>query len=239
MATALAPVLPLRSIMNRWRGAATTAVMATIFVRAAGAAPLADATFVVSERRSSVLVHVGKAGLLSFAGHSHEVAAPVTGCIIVNPGNVGASSVELAFATARFHVLAEGEPVGDAPKVEEVMRGPRVLDAARFGEIRFRSRTLSGRAVGGAGVADEYEVQVTGDLTLHGVTRELVVPMRVVFDGDTLTARGRATIRHDQFGLTPVTAAGGTVRARNEIEIGFEIVAERQHGGVAAGRAGQ
>jgi len=225
--------------MDRWRGAATTAVLATILVRAAGAASLADGTFVVSERRSSVLVHVGKSGLLSLAGHRHEVAAPVTGLISVNPGNLGASSVELAFATARFHVRPEGEPEGDAPKVEEVMRGPRVLDSARFGEIRFRSRTVSGRAVGGAGGVDEYEVLVTGDLTVHGFTREVVVPMRVVLEGDTLTAKGRATIRHDQFGLTPVTAAGGTVRVRNEIEIGFEIVAERQHAGAAAGRAGQ
>jgi len=224
--------------MDRWRGAATTAVLATILVRAAGAASLADGTFVVSERRSSVLVHVGKSGLLPLAGHRHEVVAPVTGLISVNPGNLGASSVELAFATARFHVRPEGEPEGDAPKVEEVMRGPRVLDSARFGEIRFRSRTVSGRAVGGR-VADEYEVQVTGDLTVHGVTREVVVPMRVVLDGETLTAKGRATIGHDQFGLTPVTAAGGTVRVRNEIEIGFEIVAERQRGGAAAGRAGQ
>jgi len=225
--------------MDRWRGAATTAVLATILVRAAGAASLADGTFVVSERRSSVLVHVGKAGLLSLAGHRHEVAAPVTGLISVNPGNLGASSVELAFATARFHVRPEGEPEGDAPKVEEVMRGPRVLDSARFGEIRFRSRTVSGRPVGRAGVAVEYEVQVTGDLALHGVTREVVVPMRVVLNGDTLTAKGRATIGHDQFGLTPVTAAGGTVRVRNEIEIGFEIVAERQRGGAEAGRSGQ
>jgi polyisoprenoid-binding protein YceI len=208
--------------------------MATILVQVAAAASLADGTFVVSERRSSVLVHVGKAGALSFAGHRHEVAAPVTGLIRVDPGDLGASSVELTFATARFRVLTEGEPEGDAPKVEEVMRGPRVLDSARFGEIRFRSRTVSGRAVGGAGVAAEYEVQVTGDLTVLGVTREVVVPMKVVLDGDTLRARGQSTIRHDQFGLTPVTAAGGTVRVRNEIEIGFDIVAERRHDSVAA-----
>ncbi len=214
-----------------------TAVMATILVRVAGAASPANGTFVVSERRSSVLVHVGKAGILSLAAHRHEVAAPATGLISVDPGNLGASSVELGFATARFRVLPEGEPEGDAPKVEEVMRGPRVLDSARFGEIRFRSRTVSGRAVGGAGAAVEYDVQVTGDLTVHGFTREVVVPMRVVLEGDTLTAKGRATIRHDQFGLTPVTAAGGTVRVRNEIEIGFEIVAERQQGVAAAGGA--
>jgi polyisoprenoid-binding protein YceI len=224
--------------MNVWRAAVTTAVMGATLIRVAGAASPTGGTFVVSEGRSSVLVHVGKSGLLSLAGHRHEVAAPVAGRIDVDPRDVGASSVELAFATARFHVLPEGEPEGDAPKVEEVMRGPRMLDSVRFGEIRFRSRKVSGHAVGSTAAA-EYEVQVTGDLSIHGVTREVAVPMKVVLDGDTLTAKGRSTIRHDQFGLVPVTAAGGTVRVRNEIEIGFEIVAERQREGAGAGGARQ
>jgi polyisoprenoid-binding protein YceI len=208
-----------------------------VLVRVGLAAPAAGGTFVVSEGRSYVLVHVGKAGLLSFAGHQHEVEAPVAGRIDVDTGDVGASSVELTFAAARFRVRPEGEPQGDAPKVEEVMRGPRVLDSARFGEIRFRSRRVSGRAVSGSSAPAEYEVRVTGDLDIRGVTREVVVPMEVVLDGDTLTAKGRSTIRQDQFGLVPVTAAGGTVRVRNEIEIAFEIVAERQHEGAPAGGA--
>jgi polyisoprenoid-binding protein YceI len=206
-----------------------------VLVRVGLAAPAAGGTFVVSEGRSRVLVHVGKAGLLSFAAHHHEVEAPVAGRIEVDTGEVEASSVELTFATARFRVRPEGEPQGDAPKVEEVMRGPRVLDSARFGEVRFRSRRVSGRAVSGSSARAEYEVQVTGDLDIRGVTREVVVPMEVVLDGDTLTAKGRSTIRHDQFGLVPVTAGGGTVRVRNEIEIAFEIVAERRHEGAPAG----
>lgn len=228
-------------------GLALTAVVAAL-ARVAGGAPLAGgaapatvdaaavagATFVVSERRSSVRVHVGKSGAFSFAGHRHEVAAPVSGAITADPARIGASSVELAFATARFQVLPDHEPEGDAPKVEEVMRGPRVLDATRFAEVRFRSRAVAGRAAEGlaagatAGARRRYDVQVTGDVTICGVTREVVVPMSVTLDGQSLIANGRSTIRHDQFGLTPVTAAGGTVRVSNEIEIEFSIVASRR-----------
>jgi polyisoprenoid-binding protein YceI len=54
------------------------------------------------------------------------------------------------------------------------MRGPRVLESTLFPAVRFRSKRVTGNAKSSS--AGEYEVQVTGDLTIHGVTREVVVP---------------------------------------------------------------
>jgi polyisoprenoid-binding protein YceI len=209
------------------RTAVVTAIVAAL-APVGSAAPSSGITYLVSERDSAVRVHVGKAGLLSFAGHLHEVAAPVTGSITADPADVGASAVELTFPTARFQVVPDHEPTGDAPKVEDVMRGTRVLDVGRFLEVRFRSRGVTGRALADAAGGATWDVRVTGDVTLHGVTREVVVPMTVTLNGDTLRANGRSTIGHDQFGLAPVTAGGGAVRVRNEIEIDFAIVAHRQ-----------
>ena len=212
--------------MNRKRVAEVAAILAWGLAQVAAAEPSSGGVYRVNEERSAVRVHVGKSGVFSFAGHKHVVAAPVTGSITADPGNLGASSVELTFPTAGFRVLAEGEPAGDPPKVEEVMRGPRVLDASRFPEVHFRSKRVTGHAT--ASASGEYDVQVTGDLTIHGVTREVVVPMSVRLDGDTLTAKGKSAVRHDQFGLTPVTAGGGAVRVADEIDIDFLIVASRQ-----------
>ena len=75
-------------------------------------------TYAVVESKSSVQVHVGKSGLLSFAGHRHEVEAPVSGTVTADPANLAGSSVELTFASARLRVVPDGEPSGDAPKVE-------------------------------------------------------------------------------------------------------------------------
>ena len=60
------------------------------------------------------------------------------------------------------------------------------------------------------------------------MTRVLDVPMTVTVEGRALTAVGRATIRHDQFGMTPVSAGGGTVKVANEIVIDLRIVAEQR-----------
>ncbi len=175
----------------------------------------------VDGARSSVRVHVGKSGAFSFAGHRHEVEAPVSGTITADAAALSASSLELTFASAGLRVLPEHEPSGDAPKVEEVMRGPQVLDVTRFPEIRFRSKRVEGRAVAGG----RYELSVVGELSLHGITREMTVPVSVTVEGQTLTAIGKATLRHDAFGMKPVSAAGGTVKVANELGIDFRIVA--------------
>ena len=186
----------------------------------------AEATYVVVPAKSSVRVHVGKAGLFSFAGHRHEVEAPVSGTVTADAANLSASSVDLAFASALLRVRPEGEPTGDAPKVEVVMHGPEVLDVLRFPEIRFRSKKVVGRAVA-PGV---YELNLVGELSLHGVTREITVPVKVIIEGEgrSLTATGRTTLRHDQFAMKRVSAGGGTVKVANVIPIDFEIVAEQK-----------
>jgi polyisoprenoid-binding protein YceI len=186
----------------------------------AGAAPR---TYVVDAAASSVRVHVGKSGAFSFAGHKHEVVAPaVSGEIVADPADLGASRVTLTFEAGALKVLPEGEPAGDAPKVEEIMRGPKVLDSVRFPAITFKSQRVTGREKGGGA----YDLELTGELTLHGMTRALTLPVHVEVAGETLTASGQATLLHDQFGMEPVGAAGGAVKVKNEIPIEYRLVAK-------------
>src|SRR6267143_1171773 len=82
------------------------------------AAPLAAAsrTYVVDAAQSSVRVHVGKSGAFSFAGHTHEVAAPaLSGEVTADPADLAASRVALTFEAAALMVRPEGEPAGDPP----------------------------------------------------------------------------------------------------------------------------
>jgi polyisoprenoid-binding protein YceI len=184
----------------------------------------AEATYDVAEAKSSVRIHVGRSGAFSFVGHKHEVQAPVSGTVTADPANLSGSSVDLTFASARLHVMPEGEPTGDAPKVEAVMRGPAVLDVIRFSEIRFRSTKVTGRALAGGG----YDLVLVGELSLHGVTREITLPVQVTLNGRSLAATARTKLRHDQFGMKPVSVGGGLVKVANEIQIEFQIVAEQR-----------
>jgi polyisoprenoid-binding protein YceI len=189
---------------------------------ALSAVPAAAAarTYVVDAGASEVRIHVGKAGAFSFAGHTHEVAAPVKGEVVADSADPGASSVSLTFDAGAMKVAAEGEPAGDPPKVEEAMRGPKMLDVGRFPTITFKSQRVSARpATGGA-----YDLELAGEMTIHGVTRPLTLPVHVEVAGETLTATGKALLRHDQFGLQPISVAG-VVKVKNEIGVTYRIVA--------------
>ena len=210
----------------RWRrGRALAAVVATACLSPGFASPAdaASATYSVVESKSSVRIHVGKSGLFSFAGHRHEVEAPVSGTVTADPSHLESSSVDLSFAALRLRVREEGEPKGDAAKVQEKMHGPDVLDAVRFPEIRFKTKRVSGKARSNGG----YELRLVGELSLRGTTLEITLPVEVTLVGPSLTATGKATLRHDQFGMKPVSV-GGVVKVANEIPIDFVIVAELQ-----------
>jgi len=179
-------------------------------------------TYVIDASASAFQVHVGKSGVFGFAGHTHEVTADrFEGRVDADPDDLARSSVELSFEASGLTVSAQGEPEGDAPKVQEVMAGSKVLDVSRFPAIRFRSRQVSGRrAADGA-----YELQVAGEVSLHGVSRAVTLPVRVELSGATLTASGRTTLAQRPFGIEPVTAGGGTVKVKNDVGVEFRIVA--------------
>jgi len=178
-------------------------------------------TYAVDPEASRVLVQVGKSGVFGFAGHTHEVEAPgVTGEVVADDEDLSRSSVSLTFQAASLRVTGKGEPAKDVPKVQETMLGPKVLDAGRFPTIAFRSQKVSGRPLGGGA----FDLQVTGEMTLHGVTRTLVLPLKVETSAGTLTAAGRTTLRHDHFGMVPISAGGGTVKVKNELVVEFRIV---------------
>ena len=196
------------------------AVVAT-HILAAGPLLAAPRTYVVDPAGSSVRIHVGKSGAFSFAGHTHEVVAPaLSGEVTADPADLSASRVTLSFEAAALKVVAEGEPAGDAPKVEEAMRGPKTLDSSRFPAITFKSAKVTGGGEGG-----KWELQVAGEMTLHGVTRALTLPVKVELQGDTLTASGEAVLRQDEFGMRPVSAGGGTVKVKNEVQVSYRFVA--------------
>ena len=186
------------------------------------AVPLAAAprSYKVDGAKSQVAIEVGRAGLFKIAGHEHQVAAQqVTGDVVADPDDLAASSVELVFAAAGLVVLGKDDP-DDRPKVLEAMASPKVLDVARFPEIRFSSRSVKGRKA-----ADQaFELTVDGALELHGVTKALSLPVRVTLAGDELVAEARVVLRQRDFGIEPVSV-GGVVKVKDELAISCRFVA--------------
>jgi polyisoprenoid-binding protein YceI len=87
------------------------------------------------------------------------------------------------------------------------------LEPRRFPVIRFMSRDFDLRRGG--------EGELTGDLTLHGVTRPVTLAVNVESDGrETRTLRftGTGQIRRSDFGVRPPAPF-----ARDHIELRFDV----------------
>jgi polyisoprenoid-binding protein YceI len=183
--------------------------------------------FRVDAGASRVVIHVGKAGLLGFAGHAHEVVAPIAhGALTVDPDRLGDASVEVVFDTSALRVTGAGEPAGDVADVQRTMLGPACLDVAHFPAIRFASTGVTGLGR----EPDGHRVVVRGALTLHGVTRAITLPARVDFKGDAIEASGKLTIRQTDFGIRPISK-GGVVNVRDELDLDWRLIARRGDGG--------
>jgi polyisoprenoid-binding protein YceI len=177
-------------------------------------------TFSVDAAASHLVIHVGRSGALSFAGHDHEVIAPaMTGQIVYIAEDPSQSTVSVTFDAAKLRVTGQNEPAKDVAEVQETMVGPRVLDVGRFPTIAFQSREVSvDRRQNG-----QLVLRVTGDLTLHGVTRLLTATVTVKPSAGEIEATGTVRLRQTDFGMKPVSAGSGTVRVKDEVEVTFTL----------------
>jgi polyisoprenoid-binding protein YceI len=185
---------------------------------------VANAAYHVDASRSRTTIHVGKAGVFSFvAGHSHEVGGPIqSGLIDVDPDQPTRSRVQLVIAAADLKVEAEHEPEGDAPKVQEAMESEKVLDVAHHPRLTYESSAVTLKDRRG----NVLNLNVTGQLTIRDVMREVTAPVRVELDATELAATGRFSVKQSAFGIKPISV-GGVVAVKDALEIDFSIVAHK------------
>ena len=164
----------------------------------------------IDTERSMLTVRVYKAGLLSTLGHEHEVRAPIQKGTFDEEKN----TVEFAVDARTLRVMDSDVSDKDRAEIQSTMLGPKVLDSAEFHEIRFHSTEVNR--------AGENTWVVNGDLTLHGQTR----PVKVRVERLNGRYRGSAQLRQKEFGITPVTVAGGSIKVKDEVRVEFEIQAK-------------
>jgi len=157
---------------------------------------------------STMTVHVYKSGFLSAFGHNHEIQAPIQSGQVKESGN---SSVEMRIDARKLRVLDPEASDSTRAQIQETMLGTQVLDADHFPEIRFQSTGVEPKG------PDHWIVH--GNLGLHGKDHPITFEVTLK-DG---RYRGSATLKQTDFGITPVTVAGGTVKVKDEVKIEFEI----------------
>jgi polyisoprenoid-binding protein YceI len=179
-------------------------------------------SYAIDASRSKATIEVGKSGVLSFAaGHRHEiVASGISGTITVDIDDPARSTAHVTIDASALKVTGKGESADDVPKVQATMSSAQVLDVQRYPQITFAAMSIAIKNNQGAAL----DATVTGQLTLHNVSRSITVPVAARMEGQTLTATGRFPVKQSDYGIAPVSV-GGVVSVKDTVNVSFTIVA--------------
>ena len=130
----------------------------------------------------------------------------VEGTVVHDPKNPAASAVEVLIDATTVNTL---EPTRDAH-----LKSPDFLDVEKYPTITFKSNSVTTNGNG--------ELQVKGDLTIHGVTKEV-----------TLKVEGPSSEEKDPYGNTRIGASANTRIKRSDFGLVWNAALET--GGVVVG----
>lgn len=184
---------------------------------------ISTARYTIEPARSRFTVRAFASGLLSSFGHNPTLAVrEYLGEVDFAPDSLDGSSL-------RFRVRADSLSVQDQvsekdrQEIERTMK-EEVLEVKRFSEIHFISTRVTGSRLG----ETLFATKIEGELSLHGVTREVVLSAQVVPDGDTLRSYGEFSLRQSDFNIKLVSVAAGALKVKDELKLSFDFVALRQ-----------
>jgi len=133
-----------------------------------------------------------------------SIAVPVSGLVVDDPGVRQAAGIQ-----------ADPPDEGDRRTIRDTMMGAEQLDIDGFPAITFTASKCSGT---------EGAVSVTGDLTVHGVTKAVTAAMNVSVEGGVFTADGGLDASHSDFGMTPFTFLLGAFANGEKLQFGVNVV---------------
>lgn len=175
----------------------------------------------IAPELSLVTITVRRGGPLARMGHDHVVASRHVEGFAAPGWQRGALRFRLDQLTVdepalRSEAGLQTQPSADAVDGTRRNMLARVLDAERFPWLLVRAEL----APGAAGL-------LRADITLHGVTRQYLVPATITQHADRLDASGAFTLKQSDFGITPFAVFGGALAVQDELELRFAISARR------------
>ena len=172
--------------------------------------------------RSKFMVKAHRGGLLWFKGHDHLIAArDFSGVAELTPDALNPASLQL---TVRSASLEETSDVF-TPQQKGIIKKELdeiVLESSKYPEITFQSTDVKGELKNNA-----FEVKIGGNITLHGVTRHIVIPATVRLEGDAIHAVGKFDLDRGDFNVKATSAFHGMVRVKDKLSFTFDIIGQR------------
>jgi polyisoprenoid-binding protein YceI len=142
--------------------------------------------------------------------------------------------------------VRQGEARGDIDRLQEVGSVSLVIDTTSYNSniglrdqdiqehylevqqypvIRFNSTGIQ-KIERSQSPENLWQITVRGRLELHGVQREVIVPVRLLYQTNKITAQGKFQFVLEDFNIRVPTLL--FLKAGNQVDVEFRIVGERQ-----------
>jgi polyisoprenoid-binding protein YceI len=138
----------------------------------------------------------------------------VSGTVIYDPANLGKTSIQTTIDAVSVDTRVE--------KRDNDLRSPNFLDVSKYPTITFQSKRVEAAGAG--------KLKVTGDLTIHGVTKEVVLdvdgpsgPMKDPWGNQRMGASASTKINRQDFGVAGLPGVVG-----DDINITLDVEMIRQ-----------
>jgi polyisoprenoid-binding protein YceI len=169
---------------------------------------------------SRFTIRVTAGGLLSAFGHNPLIGVrEFSGEVRFDPASPESASIRMQIPSTSLEVAGDVNEK-DRREIEQMMH-EQVLESGTYPVIEFQSSEVKVTSNG----AGQFRAAISGDLSLHGVTRPLTIVARVTANGDRIRASGEFSIYQTEYGIQLVTVAGGALKVKDELKASFEIVA--------------
>jgi len=179
--------------------------------------------------QSRIVLRVYRGGRLAKLGHNHVLeVTDLHGSL--RQLDSGGGLADLAFGVEGIMVddararesagdeFAQQPGPGAVAGTRRNMLGDKVLDAARWPEVRILARI--GNLAEPEPVAEVY-------VSVRGVSHRYVTPVSVEMRDSETRVSGTLTVRQSDFGIQPFSVLGGALLVRDEIQAEFAIVGHK------------
>jgi polyisoprenoid-binding protein YceI len=184
---------------------------------------LAMVRYLTDATASRFTVQAFATGMLSVFGHHPTIGIrDYEAEIQFVPETFENARVHVKVQTAALEVLDEMKR-DDRQKLEQEMFD-QVLDVNHFPTAVYESKEITVQKLSDT----LLQARVTGELSFHGVTQAHSFDGRVTPMGTMLRISGEFPLRQSDYGVKPVSFAGGALRLKDEVKFKFELVARRQ-----------
>lgn len=181
------------------------------------------AHFSIDARASLFTVQAFASGIVAVIAHSPKFAVrDIVGELEFVPGSMQNATMHLKIAVGSLEIMDEVSRA-DRREIERVMFD-EVLEKSVFPTVEYKSSQIGVTKT----AENMYRVNVTGNLTLHGITRGVGLEAQVVAGEDTLKAQGSFSLRQSDYDLKIASVAGGTLKLKDELKCVYFIIARRQ-----------